>query len=152
MITVINAFAPAGGFAGTTQSTNAFVPISTAVASPAFYSVSYLEVQAGAAGAVDLSAPLVFTIPFGSDEGSYTLRLQWRRWNGSTWVNVGPTHIETLQAYYSTFFSFGGTIDALHSDTGLTPGTLYRYHLFAWATNYLGRYRILEGTATAAGR
>lgn len=152
MIAVINAFAAGAGIVGTTQSTNAFVPIYTGVPTPSFYSVSYLEVRAGAAGAVDLSAPVIFNIPFGSDEGNYTLRLQWRRWNGSAWVNIGTASVEELQAYYSTWFQFAGRSDCLHTDTGLTPGNLYRYHLFGWATNYLDRYRLLEGTATAAGR
>lgn len=152
MITVVNAFAPVAAISGTTQSTSSFQQVSSSSAISVFSLVSYLEAVAGSAGVVTLTAaPLVFDIAVGSDEGLYGLMLQWQKWNGSTWGNLGTATAETSQAYYATLFQFGGVISCSHSDTGLSPGVSYRYRLMGWVVDRVGRSRIISGTASAAG-
>lgn len=146
-----------GGGGGTAQTDNSFEAVASATMLPIS---DELVVKAGAAGEVNLTAPLTYNASPTPINGSTSTPayLIWRRWDGAAWVNVGTESAAGPEAYnewrevmglLELTESFDGQVTATQLVTGLTPATDYGFRLFARSD---GTMVYFTGTAAAEGR
>ena len=113
---------------------------------------TYLEVNAGSAGQIALAATLQYSADF-VEIGGYDLYIQWQKWNGSAWVNIGTEQSASPVAYKEPGEGdqWDGSISASFTDTGLTPSTSYRYRLVGRIIGKTSRQRHPYGVCSATG-
>lgn len=140
-----------GGGDGTTATTSSFAAFGAGGWASVMGSPAYLEVTAGSAGKVNLTAPTLFySVDHLGATGFFSCNLQWQKWNGSAWVNIGSPTGPDFLAYNFGFGDQGdGAISCNHEDSGLTPSTSHRYRLTGLAADDLNI--ALFGTASAVG-
>lgn len=141
-----------GGSSGSTASTSTWLSLSSTSQANVMAGTGYIEATAGASGRVDLAAPLSYAANY-SATGTYDLYLQWQRWNGSSWVNIGSEVLANPLARLraATLEEISGAINVPLADTGLTTGSSYRYRLVGRVSNNTTRARYIYGTASAVG-
>jgi hypothetical protein len=124
-----------GGTGGSAASqTSGFTSISSATAAVISQSGD-LSVTVGSTGQVTYTCALTDKASrLGPPAGTWVIRHQWERWNGSSWVSQGSTFDATtaVDTDGTTLISTGGSASNSQNVTSLTVGSTCKMRLTAW--------------------